>query len=322
MISFFKKYSFIPVLMMVLAGCSSPPETTGVCRSCKPYFVRGTWHKPQKHYEYDEVGLASWYGPGFHGKSKAYGEPYNQYEMTAAHVTLPLPTIAEVTNLSTGKKIKVLVDDRGPYTYKGRIIDLSVAASKVLGIYKKGTGRVRVRALPEESERFARHLKQYKHGRDPKRRWLHVYQQDIARNKNALHSIHYKPYGTKPKPLEKILRKNAKAPLHLDALLYTPKTTRLKSASRKGVFTKTVAKSKSVKLRQKSSKRFIKKYDKKHTHKTIGKNAKKAPKTTKNRLKSKPSVKLVSARKNVKSLKQKRVVKKSNKKRYTKKKKK
>jgi rare lipoprotein A (peptidoglycan hydrolase) len=188
---FFVAKNIVPFLVVLfLAGCAQN-EISGVCKSCKPYYVRGSWHYPQKHYDYDEVGLASWYGPGFHGKSKPYGELYNQFEMTAAHKTLPLPTIAEVTNLENGKKTKVLIDDRGPYVYEGRIIDLSVAAAKEIGCYGKGTARVRVRALKEESDRFSRHLARYKNGRDPSRRWIQIYQQDLARHSHELKSVHY-----------------------------------------------------------------------------------------------------------------------------------
>jgi len=154
--------------------------------------VRDSWHYPQKHYGYDEVGLASWYGPGFHGKPKPHGEIYNQFEMTAAHKTLPIPTIALVENLQTGAKTKVLIDDRGPFVYEGRIIDLSVAAAKEIGTYKKGTGKVRVTALHKESDRFARHLAQYKRAKCPNgRRWVKIFQDDIAGHHSDLKSSIY-----------------------------------------------------------------------------------------------------------------------------------
>jgi len=154
--------------------------------------VRDEWHYPQKHYGYDEVGLASWYGPGFHGKPKPHGEIYNQFEMTAAHKTLPIPTIALVENLQTGAKTKVLIDDRGPFVYEGRIIDLSVAAAKEIGVYKKGTAKVRVTALAAESDRFARHLAQYKRAKCPNgRRWVKIFQDDIAGHHNDLRSSVY-----------------------------------------------------------------------------------------------------------------------------------
>jgi peptidoglycan lytic transglycosylase len=95
---------------------------------------------------YDQEGVASWYGPGFHGKRTSSGEPYDQNAMTAAHTVLPLPTYVEVTNLENGRKVVVRVNDRGPF-HGGRIIDLSYVAAMKLGIVQAGTARVRVRAL-------------------------------------------------------------------------------------------------------------------------------------------------------------------------------
>jgi len=95
---------------------------------------------------YEEVGVASWYGPGFHGRRTSSGETYDQNAMTAAHTVLPLPTYVEVTNLSDGRKVVVRVNDRGPF-HGERIIDLSYVAALKLGIVQGGTARVRVKAL-------------------------------------------------------------------------------------------------------------------------------------------------------------------------------
>ncbi|HEX5421818.1 MAG TPA: septal ring lytic transglycosylase RlpA family protein [Gammaproteobacteria bacterium] len=95
---------------------------------------------------YDERGVASWYGPQFHKRMTSSGEPYDMYAMTAAHKTLPLPTWVEVTNLENGRRVVVKVNDRGPFV-KHRLIDLSYAAAKELGIVRNGTARVEVRAL-------------------------------------------------------------------------------------------------------------------------------------------------------------------------------
>lgn len=97
---------------------------------------------------YVERGEASWYGPGFHGKKTASGEIYDQTDMTAAHRRLPLGTEVVVTNLENGKKVKVEINDRGPYA-KGRVIDLSKEAGKKLGILSDGTAEVRIEATPE-----------------------------------------------------------------------------------------------------------------------------------------------------------------------------
>ncbi len=91
-------------------------------------------------------GIASWYGTKFHGQRTSSGEPYDMYAMTAAHKTLPLPSYVRVTNLENGRSAVLRVNDRGPF-HDNRIIDLSYAAAKRLGIAAKGTGLVEVRAL-------------------------------------------------------------------------------------------------------------------------------------------------------------------------------
>lgn len=170
--------------LFLLTQCSTPHyPVQGISRSSQAYYVQGSWHYPQKYYDYDKIGLASWYGPGFHGSKKAQGEIYNQYAMTAAHKTLPLPSIARVTNIKNGKSIIVLIDDRGPFKYKGRIIDLSVTAAKELGLHDKGIGKVRVQSLPKESHALSIYLKHYgnKAGIDRKKRtWEDVYRQEIG----------------------------------------------------------------------------------------------------------------------------------------------
>jgi len=93
-----------------------------------------------------QVGVASWYGPGFHGNRTANGEIYDQYEMTAAHRTLPLGTRAMVTNLTNGRSVEVRINDRGPFV-DGRVIDLSYAAARTLAVVGPGTARVRIDVL-------------------------------------------------------------------------------------------------------------------------------------------------------------------------------
>ena len=97
-------------------------------------------------FHYANEGVASWYGPGFHGKATASGETYNQYAMTAAHKILPLGTKVRVTHLGNGKSIIVRVNDRGPFV-DDRVIDLSRAAATRLELMGKGTGRVRIQSL-------------------------------------------------------------------------------------------------------------------------------------------------------------------------------
>lgn len=90
---------------------------------------------------YDQVGIASWYGPGFHGERTSSGEIFDMHEMTAAHKSLPFGTLVKVVDLETGRSVVVRINDRGPFI-PGRIIDLSRAAGERLGIIRKGTARV------------------------------------------------------------------------------------------------------------------------------------------------------------------------------------
>ncbi|MGM0412289.1 MAG: septal ring lytic transglycosylase RlpA family protein [Pseudomonadota bacterium] len=100
---------------------------------------------------YRERGHASWYGTKFHGQRTSSGEPYDMFALTAAHKELPLPTYVEVTNLDNDRSLVVKVNDRGPF-HEGRIIDLSYAAARRLGVYDTGTAPVEVRALKPEEE--------------------------------------------------------------------------------------------------------------------------------------------------------------------------
>lgn len=93
-----------------------------------------------------QTGMASWYGPGFHGKLTSNGEVYNQHDLTAAHLTLPLGTHVMVTNLQTKQAIEVRINDRGPYVGR-RLIDLSYAAACSIGVYGPGVAQVRVEVL-------------------------------------------------------------------------------------------------------------------------------------------------------------------------------
>src|SRR2546426_4028160 len=97
-----------------------------------------------------QVGVASWYGPGFHGNRSANGEIYDQYELTAAHPSLPLGTRVMVTNLENGRAVQVRINDRGPFI-GGRAIDLSYAAARSIGMVGPGTARVRVEVLERAS---------------------------------------------------------------------------------------------------------------------------------------------------------------------------
>lgn len=119
-----------------------------------PYQVDGVWYYPKADYEYSETGIASWYGPGFDGRITANGEIYDQDELTAAHPTLPMPSMVRVTNLDNGRSIKVRINDRGPFK-NGRIIDLSRRAADLLDFRHRGTAKVRVEIVEDESRRLA-----------------------------------------------------------------------------------------------------------------------------------------------------------------------
>lgn len=120
----------------------------------KPYAINGVWYRPRVDWSYDEEGMASWYGPQFHKESTANGELFNMNAISAAHRTLPLPSIVEVTNLENGRRLTLRVNDRGPFAHD-RIIDLSKAAAKRLGFHEDGTARVRVKLVVDESMRLA-----------------------------------------------------------------------------------------------------------------------------------------------------------------------
>lgn len=130
------------------------PKQEGVYKIGKPYQVGGAWYYPAVDYEYDETGIASWYGEKFHGKGTANGEIFDMNTVTAAHKTLPLPSLVRITNLENGRSIIVRVNDRGPYV-NNRIIDVSRRTAQLLGFERKGTARVRVRILAEESRMLA-----------------------------------------------------------------------------------------------------------------------------------------------------------------------
>jgi peptidoglycan lytic transglycosylase len=119
-----------------------------------PYQIDGVWYYPKVDYAYRETGIASWYGPTFHGNRTANGEVFDQYQLTAAHRTLPMPSMVRVTNLENGRSIVVRVNDRGPFK-NGRIIDLSTRAAQLLGFQRTGTAKVMVEILEPESRQLA-----------------------------------------------------------------------------------------------------------------------------------------------------------------------
>jgi rare lipoprotein A len=137
-----------------VADVSGHGKSRGYYRVGSPYQVNGVWYYPKVDYDYDATGLASWYGEAFQGRATANGEVFDLNRVTAAHKTLQLPSIVEVTNLHNGRALKVRVNDRGPFA-GDRIIDLSRRAAQLLGFETGGTAPVRVRIMKEESIRVA-----------------------------------------------------------------------------------------------------------------------------------------------------------------------
>lgn len=151
----------VVALVVMLAGCaSSGPHVAGNHHSrrppgqpiyrIEPYQVKGVWYTPRADYDYDETGIASWYGPGFDQQLTADNEIYDMNQLSAAHKTLPLPSVVQVTNLENSRSLRLRVNDRGPFV-DGRIIDLSRRAAQLLGFEGRGTASVRVKILKEDS---------------------------------------------------------------------------------------------------------------------------------------------------------------------------
>ena len=158
MLARFMKGATIVVAFSSLAACASfgggrdaplhAPIVTDpapiVSGTMRPYQIRGRWYRPAEQPNYDEVGLASWYGAQHNGRPTSTGERFDMNALTAAHKTLPLPSLVEVTNRANGRRVILRVNDRGPFV-DSRIIDLSRAAAEELGLLSQGVGEVRVR---------------------------------------------------------------------------------------------------------------------------------------------------------------------------------
>lgn len=150
----------VAAVLASLAACGSSTTGGGTPGSSvaqrgtykvgQPYKIDGVTYTPRETFSLAETGTASWYGPGFHGKSTANGERYDQTDRTAAHRTLQMPAIVRVTNLENGRSTVVRVNDRGPFA-RSRVIDLSRTAAEEIDMVGKGTARVRIEQLQAES---------------------------------------------------------------------------------------------------------------------------------------------------------------------------
>jgi rare lipoprotein A len=167
-----KRFSAVAALlagMLLLSGCSGTElvthlvkkmawqgeqETAGTYKIGAPYRVGSIWYYPREDFQLVETGIASWYGPDFHGNRTANGELYDQNELTAAHRTLQMPSLVRVTNLENGRAVVVRINDRGPFA-RGRVIDVSKRAAELLGFIKRGTARVKLEVMSRESQEMA-----------------------------------------------------------------------------------------------------------------------------------------------------------------------
>ena len=170
----------LALLFLLLAGCSTAELTVDLIKKSKkraqqveiakaveegaitanpvykignPYQVGGVWYYPERDLAYDETGIGSWYGEEFAGRLTANGEIFDPDMVTAAHKTLPMPSVVRVTNLDNGKSLVVRINDRGPFV-AGRIIDLSREAARLIGYRDQGIARVRVQVLAEQTLRL------------------------------------------------------------------------------------------------------------------------------------------------------------------------
>lgn len=152
---------------LFVSSCTNKKNVT-LSTTATPYYkvgntykIKGKLYTPRHQPNYDKLGMASWYGPNFHGKLTANGDIFDQNALTAAHKTLPMPSMVRVTNLENKRQLSVMINDRGPYK-DNRIIDLSKKSAELLGFKNQGVVNVRVEFLEEESELLIQKLSKSK----------------------------------------------------------------------------------------------------------------------------------------------------------------
>lgn len=151
------RYAAHVVKQIPMPGETSPSQ--GTFKVGNAYEIQGRRYKPFETYNHTETGIASWYGPKFHGKLTANGEIFDQNELTAAHRTIQMPSIIRVTNLENGRTLILRVNDRGPFAHD-RILDVSKRAATLLGFKNKGTAKIRLEVIGDASKEVASRAKQ------------------------------------------------------------------------------------------------------------------------------------------------------------------
>lgn len=211
---FLKRFAILGFALLcvgLLSGCSEAryaahvvkqipmpgdsPTQQGTFKIGTPYNIKGRRYYPRETYSHVETGIASWYGPKFHGKRTANGETFNKYELTAAHRTLQMPSIIRVTNLHNGRNVILRVNDRGPFAHD-RVLDVSEKAASLLGFKNAGTARVKIEVLGEESQRVAAAAKT---GQDTR-----GFEVALNQNKSRLAPPRPTPPMRKPEPITQV----------------------------------------------------------------------------------------------------------------------
>ena len=154
------------MLIFIFTGCSKNDTSTnhlaypGSYKTGQAYKQNGETYKPMQSVDknYTQTGKASWYGKDFHNKLTANGDIFNRHHLTAAHKTLPLPSLIKVTNLRNNKELILLLTDRGPFVYN-RILDVSEKAAEILGFKTQGITDVKIQYLEDETNKFLETIK-------------------------------------------------------------------------------------------------------------------------------------------------------------------
>tara|TARA_B100000965_G_scaffold16560_1_gene12474 strand:+ start:694 stop:1158 length:465 start_codon:yes stop_codon:yes gene_type:complete len=151
------RFIFFYIIILLFISCVVSPRYTSSSGTSNT-FKSKQYKNSKSNINNKKIlkGVSSWYGPNFHGKLTANGEVYDMYGVTAAHKTLPLNTVARVTNLDNGKSIILRINDRGPYV-GNRILDCSMGAAKKLGFYIAGTAMVKIEVIEFGDNEYMHH---------------------------------------------------------------------------------------------------------------------------------------------------------------------